>query len=117
MTDSNDWKLFVGADRPHQVEHWPDPPPWRKFEGQVLQERTIAPSSDYRGKTFQTTPPMVDMVNAALYLRRPLLLTGRPGSGKSSLIDAVAWELKLGPVLTWSITSRSTLQQGLYQYD
>lgn len=57
------------------------------------------------------------MVNAALYLRRPLLITGRPGTGKSSLAYAVARELGWGSVLRWSITSRSALQQGLYFYD
>jgi MoxR-like ATPase len=56
-------------------------------------------------------------VNAALYLRRPLLLTGQPGTGKSSLIYAVAYELGLGPVLKWSITSKATLKNGLYDYD
>jgi MoxR-like ATPase len=57
------------------------------------------------------------MVNAALQLRRPLLITGKPGTGKSSLAYAVAWELELGPVLTWPITSRTTLSHGLYSYD
>jgi MoxR-like ATPase len=60
---------------------------------------------------------MIDAVNTALYLRRPLLVTGKPGSGKSSLIRAVARELKLGPVLRWPITSKSTLKDGLYLYD
>jgi MoxR-like ATPase len=60
---------------------------------------------------------VIEMVNAALYLRRPLLITGKPGTGKSSLIHAVAYELQLGGVLEWPITSRSTLQQGLYSYD
>ena len=57
------------------------------------------------------------MVNAALFLRRPLLVTGRPGTGKSTLAYSVAAELKLGPVLRWPITSRSTLLEGLYRYD
>lgn len=60
---------------------------------------------------------MIEAVNTALYLRRPLLVTGRPGNGKSSLIRAVALELRLGPVLRWSITSKSTLRDGLYLYD
>ena len=57
------------------------------------------------------------MVNAALCLRRPLLITGKPGAGKSTLIYSVARELRLGPVLRWNITSRTTLRDGLYQYD
>ncbi len=57
------------------------------------------------------------MVNAALYLRRPLLITGRPGTGKSSLAYAIAYELGLGEVLKWPINTRSTLQEGLYRYD
>src|SRR4051794_15277625 len=53
-------------------------------------------------------PRVVTAVNVALAARRPLLLTGDPGSGKSSLAFAVARELD------WSyaehvITSRTTL--------
>ncbi len=44
-------------------------------------------------------------------------MTGRPGTGKSSLAHLVARELGLGPVLRWSITSRTTLKDGLYLYD
>jgi MoxR-like ATPase len=60
---------------------------------------------------------MIMAVNTALYLRRPLLLTGKPGTGKSTLISKVAYELKLGPVLRWPITSRSTVRGGVYNYD
>ncbi|MCC0179830.1 AAA family ATPase [Waterburya agarophytonicola K14] len=56
-------------------------------------------------------------VNSALCLRRPLLVTGRPGSGKTSLAYALAYQLNLGSVLKWSITARTTLQDGLYRYD
>src|SRR6266699_3611028 len=59
----------------------------------------------------------IEMVNAALFLRRPLLVTGKPGCGKSSLAYMVAYELQLGPVLRWPITTRSTLADGLYRYD
>ncbi|WP_431965021.1 AAA family ATPase [Actinacidiphila sp. bgisy160] len=57
------------------------------------------------------------MVNAALLLRRPLLVSGRPGTGKSSLAYRISRELRLGRVLRWHITSRTTLQRGLYDYD
>jgi MoxR-like ATPase len=50
------------------------------------------------------------MVNAALYLRRPLLVTGKPGTGKTSLAYAVAYALGLGEVLEWSITTRTSLE-------
>jgi MoxR-like ATPase len=57
-------------------------------------------------------------VNAAIHLRRPLLVTGTPGSGKTSLAYAIAWELQLGPVLHWPITPRTRLiEDGLYLYD
>jgi MoxR-like ATPase len=57
-------------------------------------------------------------VNAAIHLRRPLLVSGDPGTGKSSLAYAIAWQLGLGPVLSWPITPRSRLREdGLYGYD
>jgi MoxR-like ATPase len=59
----------------------------------------------------------IDVINAALHLRRPLLVTGRPGTGTTSLAEAIAHELDLGPVLRWPVNSRSTLQDALYRYD
>jgi len=105
---SNDWRLFRGENKPRadQIE-FPKPPPWREFDK----------LSSHRGATFQANDREIQMVNAALYLRRPLLITGPPGSGKSSLIYAVAAELGLGDVLRWPISSRSTLVEGLYRYD
>ena len=72
-------------------------------------------------KQFDEHQKKIDLViagvNSALCLRRPLLVTGRPGSGKTSLAYALAYQLNLGPVLKWSITARTTLQDGLYRYD
>jgi MoxR-like ATPase len=123
-----DWGIYRGdTTQPHDgIKDLPEPPSWRAFESDVLVERQLEetdPRSErrlggvLRGETFQTSTKEVESVNAALYLRRPLLITGKPGTGKSSLIYAVARELRLGPVLRWPITSRSTLQEGLYRYD
>lgn len=116
------WKIFTNAHKQTDaISQLPDPPPWRDFKGELRTERDLdgSPSDDLklRGEKFKATEEMIQTVNAALCLRRPLLITGDPGSGKSSLIYAVAYELRLGEVLRWPITSRSTLQQGLYQYD
>ncbi len=103
----------------------PDPPPWRAFHGEPVQ---TAPREDGEEITRKlgradVSPPRRadqregDMVNAAIRLRRPLLVTGRPGSGKSAIAFRVARELKLGRVLEWPITSRTTLRSGLYEYD
>ena len=41
----------------------------------------------------------------------------RLGSGKSTLVEVIAKELELGGVLRWHVTSRTTLHEGLYEYD
>ncbi|MFD3930278.1 AAA family ATPase [Streptomyces sp. NPDC058614] len=120
------WPVYTGGSEPHDgIAKLPAPPPWRDFDGgpeldtPATDGDTSATSPDrrHRARTYRATDRAVQLVNAALYLRRPLLVTGPPGSGKSSLAYAVARELKLGPVLRWNITSRTTLHDGLYQYD
>ncbi|MGX4693818.1 AAA family ATPase [Streptomyces sp. JNUCC 63] len=118
------WPVYTGTEKPHDgMSRLPSPPPWRAFDGGPTlpfpsqQDDSASPDRKHRASTYQATQESVELVNAALVLRRPLLITGPPGSGKSSLPYAVARELKLGPVLRWNISSRTTLQDGLYQYD
>jgi MoxR-like ATPase len=95
---------YHGDGTVRRIEPGP-PPPWRAFPREPL------------GLVFQPPDKLVDAVNAALCLSRPLLITGNPGSGKSTVVDSVAAELDLGEVIRWHITSRSTLTDGLYRYD
>ncbi|MEU4348409.1 MoxR family ATPase [Streptomyces sp. NPDC023838] len=120
------WPVYTGGGQPHDgITQLPPPPPWRAFNGKPLlpppsedpDDAASSPDRTHRALTYVVTEQSVELVNAALYLRRPLLVTGPPGSGKSSLPYAVARELMLGPVLRWNVTSRSTLDDGLYQYD
>ncbi|MYT75840.1 AAA family ATPase [Streptomyces sp. cg28] len=125
----NDWLIYRGVGVPHDgIERLPAPPPWRDFDGTVpaagAAQTPPDPGTGRRlGRVAReqlTDAPdaeQLDVVNAALYLRRPLLVTGRPGTGKSTLAHAVAHELKLGRVLRWPVVSRTTLQDGLYRYD
>ena len=55
-------------------------------------------------------------VNAAITLKRPLLVKGEPGTGKTMLAEEVAQALGM-PLLQWHIKSTTKAQQGLYEYD
>jgi MoxR-like ATPase len=122
-----DWWIYrgTGVPRPERARLLPPPPPWREFGGTPPPQDVVAEADDSEMKRrlggVASVPRAdiheVDMVNAALYLRRPLLVTGRPGSGKSSLAFRIARELGLGRVLRWPITSQSTVKGGQYGYD
>jgi MoxR-like ATPase len=134
------WKYFNGncnEDNPQGLTNPPERPPWRQFlpreEVDKTQDdecwndlRELAKKdarSIQRGKSFRVrfdengSSEIVDAVNAAIHLRRPLLVTGAPGSGKTTLAYAIAHELQLGSVLTWPITARSNLVDAEYRYD
>jgi MoxR-like ATPase len=106
---STDWRIYQGdgTPKPESLTGRPEAPRWRRFDRMATE----------RAETFKPPKGVVEAINAALYLRRPVLVTGDPGTGKSSLAFAVANELGLGEVLSWNINSRATLTQGLYDYD
>lgn len=119
---STDWRIFTGKTPPHDgidrlLDADKQPPVWRQFGHDSTMPEDDSTRDAERGKRIQVPEPVVDIINAAIYLRRPVLVTGAPGTGKSSLAYAIAYELKLGAVLRWPITTRTTLEQGLYRYD
>src|SRR5499433_495208 len=60
--------------------------------------------------------PLVDAVNCAIALERPLLIKGEPGTGKTVLASHVSQGLGM-PMLSWHIKSTSKAADGLYVYD
>jgi MoxR-like ATPase len=65
---------------------------------------------------YVATQDLMLAVNAAIALKRPLLVKGEPGTGKTMLAEEVAQALGL-PLLQWHIKSTTKAQQGLYEYD
>jgi MoxR-like ATPase len=65
---------------------------------------------------YLADPGLVDAVNVAIHLGRPLLVKGPPGSGKTRVAYALAHELGL-PLFTWYVKSTSRARDGLYSID
>ncbi len=65
---------------------------------------------------YVATQDLMLAVNAAIALKRPLLVKGEPGTGKTMLAEEVSEALGM-PLLQWHIKSTTKAQQGLYEYD
>jgi MoxR-like ATPase len=91
---------------------------------------------EYKGNTLETPflrngqveidpyfpdPGLIEAVNLALYLKRPLLLMGEPGCGKTRLAEAVAFDLHgenyLDHFRTWYVKSTTKAREGIYTFD
>lgn len=79
--------------------------------GLIAQGRLDDPAA------YEADPGLVDAMNVALLLGRPLLLTGRPGTGKSQFADRLAWEFDLAPVLRFEAQSVSEARDLFYSFD
>ena len=65
---------------------------------------------------YVATDDLKVAVNAAATLRRPLLVKGEPGTGKTVLAQEIARAFE-APLIEWHIKSTTKAQQGLYEYD
>ena len=65
---------------------------------------------------YVATDDLKVAVNAAVTLRRPLLVKGEPGTGKTVLAHEIAAALG-APLIEWHIKSTTRAHQGLYEYD
>jgi MoxR-like ATPase len=71
----------------------------------------------FEGTTnYVATEDLKVAVNAAVTLRRPLLVKGEPGTGKTVLAHEIA-EAIGAPLIEWHIKSTTKAHQGLYEYD
>src|SRR4028119_1569822 len=65
---------------------------------------------------YVATDDLKVAVNAAVTLRRPLLVKGEPGTGKTVLAHEIAKALG-APLIEWHVKSTTRAVQGLYEYD
>jgi len=67
-------------------------------------------------RDYVATDDLKVAVNAAVTLRRPLLVKGEPGTGKTVLAHEIARAMD-APLIEWHVKSTTKAHQGLYEYD
>lgn len=103
-----------GLEYTGNPDYQPQPPPLGESK---KRQRKCYP--------YRPEPGLVQAVNLAIALERPLLLQGDPGCGKTRLASAIAYEFSQRylqgqepwPYYCWNIKSTTRAQEGLYYYD
>lgn len=95
--------------------------PVKLYNGNALQEPVRNEEKEIELASYIPSPGLVRAVELAQVLRRPLLLKGEPGCGKTRLAEAVAYELHGDNYkdfyFKWDVKSTSKAQDGLYMID
>ena len=78
----------------------------------MTNEMNVFKGSD----NYVVTEDLKNAVNVSIALKKPLLIKGEPGTGKTMLAEAIAESLGMNLII-WSIKSTTKAQDGLYVYD
>ena len=74
-------------------------------------------SNEFNGTNeYVASEQLLNAVNVAITLSKPLLIKGEPGTGKTMLAEAVSKALSK-KLIIWNIKSTTKAQDGLYMYD
>ena len=65
---------------------------------------------------YVASPELMTAVNIAVALKKPLLIKGEPGTGKTMLAQAVS-DAMGKRLIIWNVKSTTKAQDGLYVYD
>lgn len=65
---------------------------------------------------YVASDDLMNSVNVAMALKKPLLVKGEPGTGKTMLAESIAQALDM-ELIIWNIKSTTKAQDGLYVYD
>lgn len=77
----------------------------------------MAKKAKYEGsKSYIASDELLNSVNIAIALQKPLLIKGEPGTGKTMLAQSIADSLGMDLII-WNIKSTTKAQEGLYVYD
>ena len=72
---------------------------------------------EFKGsQNYVADPELLQAVNIAMVLQKPLLIKGEPGTGKTMLAEAISQALDK-KLIIWNIKSTTKAQDGLYVYD
>jgi MoxR-like ATPase len=98
-----------------------------EYTGEVYEfdQSSSQINSNNPRQPYIPSPDLIDVVNLAIDLGRPLLIEGEPGCGKTELAAAIANEfaqkyLEPGeewPFATWNVKSIEVATDGLYTFD
>lgn len=71
----------------------------------------------YKGSSgYVASKELIEAVNVAITLQKPLIIKGEPGTGKTMLAQSIAESLKM-KLIVWNIKSTTKAKDGLYFYD